>query len=368
MSWGIYTMSNQNGVILKRDSNNITISEFYENEILKKYNYDPHYQRKGNVWSTEKQAFLIDSILKNYPIPPIFLHSETNTETGKTIYHVIDGKQRLSAIVKFINDELYLPENFGDDKYGIIELNGLKFSEIDPESPFKKNFWKYRIPIEYVDTDDEDVINRIFDRLNRNGEPLNYQELRNAKYSQTDLMKLVKKLNGINFWQERLENVVEVSRMEDEEFISELLFTMLEETIDAKPETLDDLYKQWVESFEGDENALNNTEEEFRKITAYIESLDIKYSDYKVQGVSHLYGIWGFSIECIRKGIESKNVKNSLNQFYTILRDKNNLRTKDISITQYKNSMSYSTKSKGQRIKRINSLLQYCGIIEKNQS
>jgi hypothetical protein len=356
-------MNNQNGVILKRDSNNITISEFYENEILNKYNYDPNYQRKGDVWSTEKKAFLIDSILKNYPIPPIFLHSETNSLTGKTIYHVIDGKQRLSAIIKFINDELYLPESFGDDNYGTAKLNGLKFSEIDPESPYKKNFWKYRIPIEYVDSEDEDVINRIFDRLNRNGEPLNKQELRNARYSQTDLMKMIRNLNNIQFWQTRLKNVVEVSRMEDEEFISELLFTMLEEIIDAKPETLDSLYTKWVDSFQGDDNAIKSTKREFKKITTFLESLDINYNEHKVQGVSHLYGLWGFSISCIKKSINPKDVKDLLDQFFRILRD-NSLETKskDQNIAQYKDSMSYNTKSKGQRIKRINSLLNYCGI------
>lgn len=45
------------------------------------------------------------------------------------------------------------------------------------------------MPIEYIDTEDERIIDSIFDRLNRNGERLNGQELRNAKYHDTDFYK-----------------------------------------------------------------------------------------------------------------------------------------------------------------------------------
>ncbi|WP_202946740.1 DUF262 domain-containing protein [Bacillus methanolicus] len=152
-------MSEKRALTLNRFSNNITVSEFYENETLGKYNYDVKYQRRSDAWSIDKQAFLIDSIMKNYPIPPIFLHAKVDSETGKTVYDVIDGKQRLTSIIKFINDEIELPENFGDDEFGSEELNGLKFSEIDKSSVYKKNFWKYTISIEYVDTEDEEIVN-----------------------------------------------------------------------------------------------------------------------------------------------------------------------------------------------------------------
>lgn len=355
-------MIEQNGVLLKRDSNSITISEFYENQVLHKYDYNPDYQRKGDVWSIEKQSFLIDSIFKNYPIPPIFLHSETDLDTGKTVYHVIDGKQRLGSIVKFINDELYLPENFGDDRYGDESLNGLKFSEIPSSSPFKKNFWKYRIPIEYVDTDDKDVVNRIFDRLNRNGQPLNAQELRNAKYNQSKLMILIRELTELKFWKERLEKVVEETRMEDQEFISELLFTMLIGTIDAKPETLDSFYNEWVDKLEGDPNEISSIKERFETITNYMDRLGIDYETFKIDGVSHLYGLWGFSIECIQNNANVDEVKGRLNDFFNILRDKHSPEAKNENISKYKNSMSYNTKSKGQRTKRIVALSNYCDI------
>lgn len=63
------------------------------------------------------------------------------------------------------------------------DLSTSKYAEV------KKLFWRYQMPIEYIDTEDERIIDSIFDRLNRNGERLNGQELRNAKYHDTDFYK-----------------------------------------------------------------------------------------------------------------------------------------------------------------------------------
>ncbi len=345
-------------LILSRNTNNITISEFYENHSLSKYNYSPPYQRRGDAWSIEKQAFLIDSILKNYPIPPIFLHAKIDAETGKTFYDVIDGKQRLTSIVKFISDEIELPENFGDDKFGSEDLNGLKFSEINAES--KSNFWKYKIPIEYVDTDNVEIVNTIFDRLNRNGEPLNRQELRHAQYNDSKIIKLVQELSEIEYWKIRASAYLDISRMEDDEFISELLFTLLEDdVVDSKPETLDTLYSNWNKTLTEDEILFNEVTNKFKTITEFLDELDLDYKTYKIEGVSHLYGLWGLSTNCVRKKIPPENIRYKLLDFFNLLRNKD---YSIESIRQYKNSMSYNTRSKGQRSRRLNALISFCKI------
>lgn len=53
-------MANSTFAKLNRESTKITISEFYERNQLNKYNFEPEYQRRGDVWSDEKQSFLID--------------------------------------------------------------------------------------------------------------------------------------------------------------------------------------------------------------------------------------------------------------------------------------------------------------------
>ena len=54
--------------VLERNSNNINIATFWENCQLGKYNFDPDYQRPSDVWSDSKKSFLIDTILKNFPM------------------------------------------------------------------------------------------------------------------------------------------------------------------------------------------------------------------------------------------------------------------------------------------------------------
>ena len=113
-----------------RKSTSITVSNFYEQYQLGKYRFDPPYQRDMNVWDIEQKSFLLDTIFKNFPIPPIFLEQKIDSDTGITNYDVIDGKQRLSTIIGFINNERPLPKEFGNDIYGNNIINGLSFNEI----------------------------------------------------------------------------------------------------------------------------------------------------------------------------------------------------------------------------------------------
>ena len=97
---------------LERTATTISIASFHEQNQLQKYNYNPPYQRRS-VWSEEKQSYFIDSILRNFPIPPIFLHRKIDSDTGKTNFDVIDGKQRLTAIARFINNEIPSANEYG---------------------------------------------------------------------------------------------------------------------------------------------------------------------------------------------------------------------------------------------------------------
>lgn len=343
--------------ILDRASNTINIATFWENCQLKKYEFEPSYQRQNNVWSEEKKSFLIDTILKNFPMPPIFLHQHIDVDTGKTIYDVIDGKQRLTSIIDFIKDIVLIPEDFGGDGFGDDRLNGLRFSDLERKelTEWKRNFWKYEITIEYVDTDQENVVNNIFDRLNRNGMPLKSQELRNAKYNKTLLYFLIKRLIEIEFWKPLISKL-ETNRLEHHEFISELLFVVLENQIFASdnPAILDDLYDKYVDPNKTPdlfESAFNS----FKEITDIMQSFQLDFDKYKISGVSHIYGLFCLAWIFKNKGIAIDNIKSRLASFYENLRDK-----ADNQFTnEYQISMNAGTKSKARRIRRVNALLEY---------
>lgn len=68
----------------------------YENHQL---NLEPGFQRMS-VWKERDRAKLMDSIIRNYPLPAIFLYR--NQQDGDVVYDVIDGKQRIETFLMFM--------------------------------------------------------------------------------------------------------------------------------------------------------------------------------------------------------------------------------------------------------------------------
>lgn len=341
--------------MFKRNSNIIKLAQFWEYWQLRKYNINPKFQRKSSVWSDEKKAYLIDTLFRNYPIPPIFLREHIDSTTGETKYDVIDGKQRIESIVAFLDGRLALPDDIYDETY--TSLKSLRITDIRREpdlGAFLVNFWRYEIPIEYIATDDVLVINEIFDRLNRNGEPLTNQELRHSKYIDTDLYRTIEKLKSIDFWQANLTKLKD-NRMEDDEFISELLFFIISGKIeDSNPLKLDNHYRKYSK-YNGEK--LYEYEDRFISLTNQMMEFIPNLSDYKIASTSHLYGLWCFTYKAISQEARN-NTRHCLLDFF------NRLRSKDYNndvIRKYKNSMSAGTKSRIQRIRRANALLEFCG-------
>ncbi len=159
--------------------NSTTMLIFAERHEIK---LDPDYQRMGDIWPLEKRQLLIDSILNDYDIPKIYFHVFDRTqkaETGYT-YSVIDGRQRLETIWRFIEGKFNLSNTFEYQKDPNIKLNGLGYEDIAKEYPrIRIQFDSFVLPIVGITTDDEDLIEDMFSRLNE-AVPLNASEKRNA--------------------------------------------------------------------------------------------------------------------------------------------------------------------------------------------
>jgi hypothetical protein len=65
-------------------------------------NLSPGFQR-NSVWTLSDRRALIDSILRQYPLPAIFLYRRV--EQGNAIFDVIDGKQRIETILMFSGEK-----------------------------------------------------------------------------------------------------------------------------------------------------------------------------------------------------------------------------------------------------------------------
>ncbi len=59
---------------------------------------DPPYQRRS-VWNQSFKDYFVDTVLLGLPAPAIFLFEEISPE-GRSVYHVVDGKQRLTSLLE----------------------------------------------------------------------------------------------------------------------------------------------------------------------------------------------------------------------------------------------------------------------------
>jgi hypothetical protein len=140
------------------------------------YILNPEFQRRHR-WDNTRKSKLMESFIMNVPIPPIFLY-----EKEYSVYEVMDGLQRLTAISQFYEDKFAL-----QDLVEWKELNGLKYTQL-PEQIKKGIDRRYISSIillqETAKTESE--ANRlkqlVFERINSGGEKLKAQEIRNALF------------------------------------------------------------------------------------------------------------------------------------------------------------------------------------------
>ncbi len=140
---------------------------------------NPEFQRRDR-WNRKRQSRWIESLVMNVPIPPVFLGED---DYGR--YVVLDGRQRLTAISVFLNNDLKLQ---GLEVWDA--LNGMTF-----QAMVKRNLDKYImrrfIPAVVILKESSSVVKYdVFDRLNTGGIEANKMEIRNAvlRGGFTDLM------------------------------------------------------------------------------------------------------------------------------------------------------------------------------------
>ena len=95
---------------------------------------DPPYQRRS-VWNQAYKDAFIDTILIQYPSPAIFLYQEISP-AGETKLHVVDGKQRLTAIFEFVSGAFPVAETAET-----TQLRGKYFEQLSAAE--KTVFWTY---------------------------------------------------------------------------------------------------------------------------------------------------------------------------------------------------------------------------------
>lgn len=149
-----------------------------------KIDMDPPYQRRGRLWSETDKAYLIDSILNGFDVPKLYIADFTwgNSPLNKKRlpYAIIDGKQRFEAIYDFFDGRIALNGDFVLLQDPSLQLGGLSYQDLkSSHSAIAEDFENYPLSVMSVVTDNEELINDLFVRLNRS-KPLTGAEIRNA--------------------------------------------------------------------------------------------------------------------------------------------------------------------------------------------
>lgn len=190
--------------------------------------------QRNPVWSEKQKSYLIDSVLNGYPIPEIYIQ-ENISEDGQSKYIIVDGQQRMRAVLEFIDDKFPL------DKVDSPEFNGAFFKDLSLEQ--KKKFYSYNFVVRALPELPEENIRQIFTRLNRSVVSLNKQELRKAVYT-GPFIKLMTLFSGDMFWiMMRLFTPNDIKRMRDVEYISELALSAVE-GVQNKKDRLEKFYEE----------------------------------------------------------------------------------------------------------------------------
>jgi len=158
---------------------NIVKETWDVNELIQKQleiNPRPQYQRT-DVWTVDRKAFLIDSILNGFDIPKLYFKYYGVPDAKGYLFEIADGQQRFKAIIDFHNDRYKLKK--GTIING-VDISNLTFSQLNDD--FKSQFLSYELHISNITTSTSNEINELFTRLQK-GVVLNPAEIRHAMLS-----------------------------------------------------------------------------------------------------------------------------------------------------------------------------------------
>lgn len=200
-------------------------------------NLEPGFQR-DSVWKENDRAKLIDSILRGWPMPSIFVHRRE--DRGKIIYDVIDGKQRLESILMFTG------ELRGNRYWARVHLPGEEERDwVDWPTLRRRNLQHlikgYKLQTIEVSGEPADVI-QLFVRINSTGKALTSAEKRHAKYYNSTFLKvagrLAEQVRPV-ILRNRVLSKNQIARMKHIELVCELMLSVHGNDVINKKAALD---------------------------------------------------------------------------------------------------------------------------------
>ena len=253
------------------DSTTYTVNDFLEWYERKQLILSPKFQRRS-VWKDVAKSFLIDSILRDKPLPKIFIRQITDIKTRTTIREVVDGQQRLRTIMDFIND------GFKVKKVHNKEHGEKFFSQLDEEAQSAILTYKFSVDT-LIGVEDGDIMD-IFARLNTYTTPLNKQELINAEFYGYFKQLVYGVSHRYNkFWiDNKIFSEYQTMRMNEVELTADLFISFIDGIQNRK--IVKNYYKKYDEMF-NEKDILESRFDETISLITRIFGDSLKKSKYK---------------------------------------------------------------------------------------
>lgn len=158
------------------------VERVYGNYAAQRYVVNRRYQRKL-IWTLEEKQNFIDSIISGYPVPIILLAEQSHKGSGN--FEIIDGMQRLDAIVSFISNKYPVDGLYFDLNTIAVTKDILDKGDLTQKLPVMDRaqcvrIASYPLPLSIYEFANEGAVDTVFRRINSGGRQLSRQELRSA--------------------------------------------------------------------------------------------------------------------------------------------------------------------------------------------
>ncbi len=243
---------------------------------------NPDYQR-NYIWSPNDQNYLVDTILKGYPLPSFFIYLDNN---GK--YEMVDGQQRSKTIYRFIKGQISSSKETGSRYFK--DLNDTQILSYRLSFILLQNL----API--------DNLRDFYVLINKKGVHLNDPEVNKSEHFDKLFMKLANEvLEYQNLIELDLFTEVSIKRMNDRAYIEELLGYLLLGIKDKK-KVVENIFKEDINESEY-KDLKNSFYTTIDKIAMLNEFKPINKTRYKQK--NDFYTLFSFVNENLNLDVET---------------------------------------------------------------
>ena len=324
------------------------------------------------MWKPSAKSLLIDSIVRGYPIPIILLRQVQDLKNLSMSMEVVDGQQRLRTLIAFIDPDTLDDYDQTIDSFTVRRIHNREIAE----KPFsklsddiKQTLLGHELSTHVLPaTTGDELVFRIFARLNSTGLALKPQEVRNSEFH-GEFKTLVYDLSfqSLDYWRSwKIFSNADISRMDEAEAVSEYLMAMIN-GIQAKSQPkINDFYKAHEELLVGIDVIRKRFEITMSAIDGHL-AVALPDSAFRRPALfyslyaaiyDHMYGLKS-GLRRAKPKTLPKNVENKLRKSSA------KIKTKELP-DEVQDAMDKATADKARRDTRHNYILKALGLESAN--